>query len=98
MNIRPFLWFDHQAEEAARFYTAIFKNSKVVSISRYPETGQEVHGRPAGSVMTVTFELNGQSFTALNGGPLFKFSEAVSFQIECATQEELDYFWTRLSE
>jgi predicted 3-demethylubiquinone-9 3-methyltransferase (glyoxalase superfamily) len=98
MKIRPFLWFDHQAEDAARFYTAIFKNSKIVAISRYPATGQEVQGRPAGSVMTVVFELNGQLFTALNGGPVFKFNEAVSFQIECATQEEVDYFWERLSE
>jgi predicted 3-demethylubiquinone-9 3-methyltransferase (glyoxalase superfamily) len=98
MKISPFLWFDHQAEDAARFYTTIFRNSKIVAISRYPSTGQEVHGRPAGSVMTVAFELNGQSFTALNGGPLFKFNESVSFQIECATQEEVDYFWERLSE
>jgi predicted 3-demethylubiquinone-9 3-methyltransferase (glyoxalase superfamily) len=98
MKINPFLWFDHQAEDAARFYTAIFKNSKIVAISRYQGTGQEVHGRSAGAVMTVAFELNGQSFTALNGGPVFKFNEAVSFQIECATQEEVDYFWERLSE
>jgi predicted 3-demethylubiquinone-9 3-methyltransferase (glyoxalase superfamily) len=98
MKISPFLWFDYQAEDAARFYTTIFKNSKIVAISRYPATGQEVHGRPAGSVMTVAFELNGQSFTALNGGPLFKFNESVSFQIDCATQEEMDYFWERLSE
>jgi predicted 3-demethylubiquinone-9 3-methyltransferase (glyoxalase superfamily) len=98
MKISPFLWFDYQAEDAARFYAAIFKNSKIISISRYPGTGQEVHGKPAGSVMTVAFELNGQSFTALNGGTMFKFNEAVSFQIECATQEEVDYFWDRLSE
>jgi predicted 3-demethylubiquinone-9 3-methyltransferase (glyoxalase superfamily) len=98
MKIRPFLWFDHQAEDAARFYTAVFKNSKIVAVSRYPETGQEPRAKLAGSVMTVTFELNGQLFTALNGGPVFKFNEAVSFQIECATQEEVDYFWDRLSE
>src|SRR3984893_5191817 len=85
-KISPCLWFDHQAEEAVRFYTAIFRDSKIVAISRYPEVGQEIHGKPAGSVMTVAFELNGQSFTALNGGPVFKFNEAVSFQIECATQ------------
>jgi predicted 3-demethylubiquinone-9 3-methyltransferase (glyoxalase superfamily) len=97
-KISPCLWFDHQAEDAARFYTAIFKDSKIVAISRYPEVGQEIHGKPPGSVMVVAFELNGQSFTALNGGPIFKFNEAVSFQIECATQEEVDYYWERLSE
>ena len=94
----PALWFDDQAEDATRFYTAIFKDSKIVAISRYPEAGQEIHGKPAGSVLTVAFELNGQSFTALNGGPIFKFNEAVSFQIECTTQEEVDYYWDRLSE
>jgi predicted 3-demethylubiquinone-9 3-methyltransferase (glyoxalase superfamily) len=97
-KISPCLWFDHQAEDAARFYTAIFKGSKIVAISRYGEAGKEVHGRPPGSVMTVAFELNGQSFTALNGGPVFKFNEAISFQIECASQEEVDYYWARLSE
>ena len=97
-KISPCLWFDHQAEEAVRFYTAIFRDSKIVAISRYPEVGQEIHGKPAGSVMTVEFELNGQSFTALNGGSIFRFNEAVSFQIECATQEEVDYYWERLSE
>ena len=97
-KINPCLWFDHQAEEAAHFYTAIFKNAKIVAISHYPDAGQEVHGRPAGSVMTVIFELDGQSFTALNGGPLFKFNEAVSLQIECASQKEVDYYWERLSE
>jgi predicted 3-demethylubiquinone-9 3-methyltransferase (glyoxalase superfamily) len=95
--ITPCLWFDTQAEEAARFYTGIFKNSKIGKISRYPEAGQEVHGRPAGSVMTVEFELNGQPFTALNGGPHFKFNEAVSFQIMCRTQEEVDHYWNQLS-
>ena len=98
MNISPCLWFDDQAEEAARFYTTIFKNAKIVNISRYPAVGQEIHGKSAGSVMTVEFELNGQSFTALNGGPHFKFNEAISFQIECETQEELDGCWQRLSE
>jgi predicted 3-demethylubiquinone-9 3-methyltransferase (glyoxalase superfamily) len=97
-KISPCLWFDHQAEDATRFYTAIFKDSKIIAISRYPEVGREIHGKPAGSVMTVAFELNGQTFTALNGGPIFKFNEAVSFQIECATQEEVDYYWERLSE
>jgi predicted 3-demethylubiquinone-9 3-methyltransferase (glyoxalase superfamily) len=97
-KISPCLWFDHEAEDAARFYTSIFKESKIVAISRYPEAGQEIHRKPPGSVMTVAFELNGQSFTALNGGPVFKFTEAVSFQIECATQQEVDYYWERLSE
>ena len=97
-KISPCLWFDQQAEDAARFYTAIFKDSKIIAISRYPEAGQEIHGKAAGSVMTVAFELNGQTFTALNGGPIFKFNEAVSFQIECATQKEVDYYRERLSE
>jgi predicted 3-demethylubiquinone-9 3-methyltransferase (glyoxalase superfamily) len=96
--IAPCLWFDSQAEEAARYYTGIFKKSKIGKISRYTEAGREVHGRPAGSVMTVEFELNGQPFTALNGGPLFKFNEAVSFQIMCQTQEEVDHYWNRLTE
>jgi predicted 3-demethylubiquinone-9 3-methyltransferase (glyoxalase superfamily) len=97
-KISPCLWFDHQAEDAARFYTSIFKDSKIVAISHYPEAGQEIHGKAPGSVMLVAFELNGRSFTALNGGPFFKFNEAVSFQVECATQEEVDYYWERLSE
>lgn len=96
-KISPCLWFDHQAEEAANYYISVFKNSKITAISRYGEAGQDVHGRPPGSVMTVAFELEGQSFTALNGGPIFKFTEAVSFQVECATQEEVDYFWDKLS-
>jgi predicted 3-demethylubiquinone-9 3-methyltransferase (glyoxalase superfamily) len=96
MKISPCLWFDSEAEEAARFYTGIFRNSKITAISRYGEAGKEIHGRPAGSVMTVEFELDGQSFTALNGGPVFKFNEAISFEIQCQTQEELDYFWERL--
>ena len=96
--IVPCLWFDHQAEEAARYYTGIFKNSRIRKISRYGEAGHEVHGRTAGSVMTVEFELNGQPFTALNGGPHFKFNEAVSFQIMCRSQEEVDYYWDRLSQ
>jgi predicted 3-demethylubiquinone-9 3-methyltransferase (glyoxalase superfamily) len=97
-KITPCLWFDAQAEEAAKFYTSIFKNSKIVSMTRYGEAGHEVHGRPAGTVMTVAFELDGQAFTALNGGPMFKFNEAISFQVSCKTQEELDYYWEKLSE
>ena len=96
--ITPCLWFDSQAEEAARFYTSIFKTSKLGTISRYGEAGNEVHGQPAGRVMTVEFELNGQRFTALNGGPHFKFNEAVSFQIMCQDQEEVDYYWNKLSQ
>jgi predicted 3-demethylubiquinone-9 3-methyltransferase (glyoxalase superfamily) len=96
--IAPCLWFDKQAEDAARFYTGIFKNSKLGKISRYGETGQEVHGQAPGTVMTVEFELNGQRFTALNGGPQFKFNEAVSFQIMCETQEEIDHYWSRLGQ
>ncbi len=96
-KITPCLWFDDQAEEAVAFYTGIFKNSKVVKISRYGEAGREVHGRPPGSVLTVAFELEGQAFTALNGGPVFTFNEAVSFQVSCATQEEVDYYWEKLS-
>lgn len=96
-KITPCLWFDNQAEEAAEFYTAIFPNSKIVNISRYGEAGQEVHGKSAGTVMTVAFELDGQMFTALNGGPMFKFNEAISFQVDCETQEEVDYYWEKLS-
>jgi predicted 3-demethylubiquinone-9 3-methyltransferase (glyoxalase superfamily) len=91
------LWFDDQAQEAAEFYTAIFRNSKIVKISRYGEAGREVHGKPPGSVLTVAFELEGQAFTALNGGPIFKFNEAISFQVNCETQEEVDYYWNKLS-
>jgi predicted 3-demethylubiquinone-9 3-methyltransferase (glyoxalase superfamily) len=97
-KISPCLWFDDQAEEAAHFYTSVFKDSKIIAISRYPEAGQEIHDKPAGSVMVVIFELDGQPFTALNGGPIFKFNEAVSFQVECARQQEIDYYWERLSE
>jgi predicted 3-demethylubiquinone-9 3-methyltransferase (glyoxalase superfamily) len=96
-KIAPCLWFDHQAEEAAAFYTAIFKNSKIGKIARYTEAGREIHGKAPGSVMTVAFELDGQSFTALNGGPIFKFNEAISLQVNCGTQEEIDYFWEKLS-
>ncbi|HYE36777.1 VOC family protein [Methylocaldum sp.] len=97
-RISPCLWFDDQAEEAAEFYTGIFPNSTIVKISRYGEAGHEIHGKPAGTVMTVAFELDGQAFTALNGGPVFKFNEAVSFQVNCETQEEVDYYWEKLSE
>ncbi len=91
------LWFDGQAEEAARFYTSIFKNSKLGRITHYGKEGFEIHGQPEGQVMTVDFEIEGQTFTALNGGPAFKFSEAISFQVRCATQEEADYYWEKLS-
>jgi predicted 3-demethylubiquinone-9 3-methyltransferase (glyoxalase superfamily) len=96
-RINPFLWFDDQAEEAAQFYTSIFKNSKIVRVARYTEAGKEVHGRPPGSAMVVDFELDGQKFNALNGGPLFKFNESVSFVVNCETQEELDHYWEKLS-
>jgi predicted 3-demethylubiquinone-9 3-methyltransferase (glyoxalase superfamily) len=96
--ITPCLWFDNQAEEAARFYTGIFKNSKIGKISRYGEAGQEITRKPPGSVMMVSFELEGQPFTALNGGPEFKFNEAISFMIPCKDQKELDYYWDKLSQ
>lgn len=96
--ITPCLWFDNQAEEAAEFYVSLFPNSKVIRITRYGEAGKEIHGREAGTVMTVEFELNGQPFTGLNGGPLFRFNEAISFQVLCETQEETDHYWERLSE
>jgi predicted 3-demethylubiquinone-9 3-methyltransferase (glyoxalase superfamily) len=96
-KITPFLWFDNKAEEAVEFYTSIFKNSKIEKITRYDEEAAEPTGRPAGSVMTVEFELEGQEFVALNGGPMFKFSEAISFVVNCETQEEVDYFWSKLS-
>jgi predicted 3-demethylubiquinone-9 3-methyltransferase (glyoxalase superfamily) len=97
-TITPCLWFDDQAEEAAAFYTAIFRNSKIVKVARYGKAGREIHGRPAGSVMTVAFELDGQTFTALNGGPVFKFNEAISLQVMCETQDEVDYYWAKLSQ
>ncbi len=92
-KITPFLWFDHQAEEAAAFYTSVFPNSKITAVARYGESGP----RPAGSAMTVAFELDGQLFTALNGGPNFKFTEAISFVVHCQTQQEVDQFWAKLS-
>ncbi len=97
-KITPCLWFDDQAEEAVAFYTAIFKSSKILEIARYPESGHEFHGKRAGSVMTITFELNGQTFTALNGGPVFTFNEAISFQVSCENQREMDEYWQKLSE
>ena len=97
-KITPCLWFDDQAEEAVGFYTSIFENSRVVAVSRYGEEGREIHGKPAGSVLTVAFELAGQAFTALNGGPIFKFNEAVSLQVSCETQAEVDHYWAKLSE
>ena len=97
-KIMPCLWFDTQAEAAANHYVSIFKNSKIVRIGRYGKEGKEIHGKEAGSVMIVEFELEGQRFTALNGGPQFKFDEAVSFQILCETQAEIDYFWSKLTE
>jgi predicted 3-demethylubiquinone-9 3-methyltransferase (glyoxalase superfamily) len=96
-KITPCLWFDTQAEDAAKFYTAVFENSRIKQVSRYGEAGREVHGKKAGTVMVVEFEIEGQSFVALNGGPQFKFDEAISFQVFCDTQEEIDYFWNKLS-
>lgn len=97
-KITPFLWYDDKAEEAVKFYVSIFKNSKIRGITRYDEAGAKAAGRPEGSAMTVEFQLEGQEFVALNGGPHFKFTEAVSFVVNCETQEEVDEFWNRLSE
>lgn len=96
-KIAPCLWFDTQGEEAARFYCSVFKDSKLGRISYTPNAGQEIHGKPEGSVLTVEFELEGIPFLALNGGPQFKFDEAISFQVLCKTQEEIDYYWTALT-
>ena len=96
-KIAPFLWFDNQAEEAAKFYTSVFKNSKIGRILRYDEASAKAAGRPAGSVLTIEFEIGGQKFTALNGGPQFKFNESVSFVVNCETQNEVDYFWEKLT-
>lgn len=95
-RIMPCLWFDTQAEEAANFYVGIFRNSRITAVSRYGEAGKEVTGGKPGSVMVVAFELDGQNFTALNGGPQFKFNEAVSLQVNCRDQEEIDYYWDKL--
>jgi predicted 3-demethylubiquinone-9 3-methyltransferase (glyoxalase superfamily) len=97
-KITPCLWFENQAEEAAKFYASIFKNSKIGNITRYGEAGAKVSGRPKGSVMTVTFEIEGQEFVALNGGPHFTFSEAISFMVKCETQMEIDEMWEKLSQ
>ena len=97
-KITPCLWFDSQAEEAANFYTSIFKGSSIKTVSRYGKEGYDIHGRPEGTVMVVEFEIEGQIFTALNGGPIFTFNEAVSFQVNCETQDEVNYYWERLSE
>ncbi|HEY4256760.1 MAG TPA: VOC family protein [Candidatus Udaeobacter sp.] len=96
-KITPFLWFDHQAEEAAKFYASVFKSSKVGRIFRYSEQAAEKTGRPVGSVLTIEFEIEGQKFVALNGGPLFKFNESISFVVNCDSQEEVDYFWEKLT-
>ena len=97
-KITPCLWFDNQAEEAVKFYVSIFKNAKIGNITRYGKEGYEIHRRPAGTVMTVEFELQGQAFVALNGGPVFTFNEAISFQVHCRTQEEIDHYWDKLSQ
>lgn len=96
-KITPCLWFDDRAEEAARFYASVFRDSNIKKIAHYGKEGYEIHGMPGGTVMIVEFQIEGQTFTALNGGPLFKFNEAISFQVNCETQEELDYYWGRLS-
>jgi predicted 3-demethylubiquinone-9 3-methyltransferase (glyoxalase superfamily) len=96
-KVTPFLWFDNQAEEAAKFYTTIFKNSKIGKILRYDEASAKAAGGRVGSVLTIEFEIEGQKFTALNGGPQFKFNESVSFVVNCETQEEVDYFWEKLT-
>jgi predicted 3-demethylubiquinone-9 3-methyltransferase (glyoxalase superfamily) len=96
-KITPCLWFDNQAEEAVNFYVSVFKNSKIGNIIRYGEEGYEIHKMPAGTVMTVEFQIEGQDFLALNGGPVFKFNEAISFQVHCKTQEEVDHYWEKLT-
>lgn len=97
-KITPFLWFDNQAEEAVKFYTSIFKNSKIGKITRYGEAGAEISGRQKGTVMTISFQLEGQEFVALNGGPHYTFSPAISFVVNCKTQEEVDKMWEKLTE
>ena len=98
--MKPFstcLWFDDQAEEAAQFYTSVFKDGTIRKTTHFTEAGKEIHQKPIGSVMTVEFEINGQIFTALNGGPMFQFNEAISLQVNCETQDEIDYYWEKLS-
>ena len=97
-KITPFLWFDNQAEQAANFYVSVFKNSNMGQVTRYGKEGYEIHGMDEGSVMTVDFDIENQKFIALNGGPVFKFNEAISFQVLCDSQKELDYYWEKLSE
>jgi predicted 3-demethylubiquinone-9 3-methyltransferase (glyoxalase superfamily) len=97
-KIIPCLWFDGKAEEAAKFYVSIFKEAKIGDVIRYGKEGYEIHRGEAGSVLTVEFEIEGQKFVALNGGPIFKFNEAISFQVRCETQKEVDYYWEKLSE
>ena len=96
-KITPFLWFDGNAEEAANYYVSIFKNSKITNVARFDDAGAKASGQPSGSVMTIAFQLDGQEFVGLNGGPIYKFSEAVSFSVNCETQEEIDYYWEKLS-
>jgi predicted 3-demethylubiquinone-9 3-methyltransferase (glyoxalase superfamily) len=97
-KISPCLWFDDDAEDAVKFYASIFKDAKVDNVTRYGKEGYEIHKKKEGSVMTIDFEIEGQKFLALNGGPIFKFNEAISFQIYCDTQEEIDYYWDKLTE
>jgi predicted 3-demethylubiquinone-9 3-methyltransferase (glyoxalase superfamily) len=97
-KITPFLWFDRQAEEAAEFYTSVFENSRIKHVNRYGRAGEEIHGKQAGTVMTVEFEICGQTFVGLNGGPRFTFNESISFVIACENQDEIDYFWRKLSQ
>ena len=97
-RITPFLWFDTQAEEAVKFYTSVFKNSRILDTDRYSEEASKAAGRPAGSIMVMDFELDGQRFTALNGGPHFRFNEAISLVVHCKSQEEVDHYWNRLTE
>ncbi|MDO8838384.1 MAG: VOC family protein [Parvibaculum sp.] len=97
-EITSCLWYDSEAEEAANFYVSVFEDAKIGNITRYGEEGHDIHGRKAGSVMSIDFEIAGRKFIAINGGPVFKFDEAISFQIHCDTQDEIDYFWSKLSE
>jgi predicted 3-demethylubiquinone-9 3-methyltransferase (glyoxalase superfamily) len=96
-KITPFLWFDNNAEQAVKFYTSVFKRSKILKVTRYTDAGAKASGRPTGSVMTIEFKIEGQKFVALNGGPYFKFTEALSLVVNCRTQAEVDHFWTKLS-
>jgi len=98
LEITPCLWFNNQAEDAVNFYISVFRNSKIVSVTRYGEAGAAASGRPQGTIMTMTFQIEGQPFMALNGGPVFKFTEAISFIVNCKTQKEVDEFWEKLSE